>query len=90
MSDTEIKNIDTVKLELKPSLAVWLTLVLFMLGGIIGFTRYADSKTSKEDVEKIVQDKIQVALAPIVAQVTQAVGNTEEIKRDIKELSKRR
>lgn len=90
MSAEEVKNVDTVKLELKPSLAAWLTLFLFILGGIIGFTRYADSKTSEAQVEKIVNDRIQVALAPIVAQVSQAVGNTEEIKKDLKELSNRK
>ncbi len=48
-----------LNLNVKMSPGIMITIIVTVIGGIISITRFADTKTSREDVEHIFDTKIE-------------------------------
>jgi hypothetical protein len=83
MSVEDLQQIQAegVQFTLKPSTTQVIAFFIFIISVIVGFTRYADSKTSAAEVEKIVDQKVLVAIAPIVAQLSTINATLERMEK---------
>lgn len=82
MSTEEIQNADKkgINLNLKMSPAAIITILVTVIGSIISITRFADSKTSREDVEHIVDVRIE----NVMERLNGVNDKVDEIKSDVK------
>ncbi len=69
-----------VNLNVKMSPGIMVTIIISIIGGIITITRFADSKTSREDVEHIVDTKLERVMGRI-----ESIGSSvDDIKETLK------
>lgn len=71
------QNNNEIRVKLNNAWVAWLMLAITIVGSIVGFTRFAESKVDRAEVEKIIADK----LAPLNKTLEYMDKNLSNIER---------